>query len=372
MKIIINALPIRSPLTGVGNYTYNLITQFKRLRPDFDYTYYYGYFAKKLKFYPDKGKSFYYIKEFVKKLPILSSNARDVINKFAYLHSEKYDLYFEPNFIPFDIRAEKTVTTVYDFSFYLHPEWHPKERVDYYSKNFFKRIKKSDAIITISKYVEKETQEILKVKDSKIITIYPGYSEVFNSGGNEPKKIPFPGNYILFVGSIEPRKNLVNLLRAYVLLPEYMRKEFKLLLVGFKGWENKEIAELLGQLKGAVNYLGYVNSEELANLYRGASCFIYPSLYEGFGLPPLEAMACGCPVVVSNVTSLPEVCKDAAHYVDPYDVENMAEGMYKVLVDEGMRQTLIQKGLQRAQLFNWEKSAQEHLKVFEEVFNSSR
>jgi glycosyltransferase involved in cell wall biosynthesis len=146
------------------------------------------------------------------------------------------------------------------------------------------------------------------------------------------------------------------------LLPEYIRKDFKLLLVGFKGWGNKQIVELLGKLKGTVDYLGYVNSEELAELYREASCFVYPSLYEGFGLPPLEAMACGCPVVVSNVTSLPEVCGDAAYYVDPYDVESIAEGMYKVLTDEAMRRNLIEKGLERAKLFSWEKAAKSTLR----------
>jgi glycosyltransferase involved in cell wall biosynthesis len=281
-----------------------------------------------------------------------------------------YDLYFEPNFIPFDIRAGKIVTTVYDFSFYLHPEWHPKERVDYYSKNFFKRIKKSDFIITISKYVERETLEILKIKDPKVVTIYPGYNEIFNTVENEKRKIKPIENYILFVGSIEPRKNLVNLLKAYLLLPEYLRKEFKLLLVGFKGWENKEIAELLNKLKKSANYLGYVNNEELAGLYRGATCFVYPSFYEGFGLPPLEAMACGCPVVVSNVTSLPEVCGDAAYYVDPNDVESIAEGIQKVLIDEELRRNLVEKGLERAKLFSWEKAAKEHLKVFEEVLSS--
>jgi glycosyltransferase involved in cell wall biosynthesis len=122
-------------------------------------------------------------------------------------------------------------------------------------------------------------------------------------------------------------------------------------------------------LKGAVNYLGFVNNEELAGLYRKASCFVYPSLYEGFGLPPLEAMACGCPVVVSNVTSLPEVCGDAGFYVNPLDVESIAAGIEKVLRDGELRQSMIEKGLERAKLFSWEKAAKEHLKVFEELVN---
>ena len=97
--------------------------------------------------------------------------------------------------------------------------------------------------------------------------------------------------------------------------------------------------------------------------------FIYPSLYEGFGLPPLEAMACGCPVVVSNVASLPEVCGDAAYYVDPYSVESIAEGIIKVLTDDSLKQSLIRKGLERAKLFSWEKSAQEHIQIFEEALS---
>ncbi len=104
----------------------------------------------------------------------------------------------------------------------------------------------------------------------------------------------------------------------------------------------------------------------MVNLYRNASLFVFPSFYEGFGLPPLEAVACGCPLVVSNVGSLPEVCGDAAYYVNPYDVENITEGMYKVLTNNALGQRLIQKGFERVEMFNWERSAKEHKKVFEE------
>ena len=123
-------------------------------------------------------------------------------------------------------------------------------------------------------------------------------------------------------------------------------------------------------LKDRVVFLDYVPEKDLPHLYSEAAAFVFPSLYEGFGLPPLEAMACGCPVIVSNAASLPEVCGDAAYYVDPYDVESIAEGIYKVLMNEILRQDLIAKGLERVKLFSWEKAAKEHLKVFEEVLNS--
>src|SRR3972149_3632596 len=155
MKIIIDAIPLLSPLTGVGNYAFNLIREFQRLRPEFDYTFYYGYFSKRLKYYPRDNKIFYYVKEVAKKIPLLSSYGRSVKNTLVFFHPKEYDLYFEPNFIPLEMRAKKTVATVYDFSFHHHPEWHPKERVSDFSKNFFKRIKNADSIITISKYVER-------------------------------------------------------------------------------------------------------------------------------------------------------------------------------------------------------------------------
>jgi len=193
----------------------------------------------------------------------------------------------------------------------------------------------------------REAFELLNGKDLRIVTIHYGYNHaLFHAHKKaEEEKASLLGNYILFVGSIEPKKNLLGLLKAYLLLSNYMKKDFQLLLTGYKGWRNQEIVERMDQLKGRVHYLGYLNNEELATLYRGASCLVFTSFYEGFGLPPLEAMACGCPVIVFNVASLPEVCGDAAYYMDPYDVESIAEGIHKVLMDEAMRQNLIKKGL---------------------------
>jgi glycosyltransferase involved in cell wall biosynthesis len=373
MKIVINTIPLLVPLTGVGHYIYNLLIEFQKLRPDLTYTFFYGYFSKKLKTYgKEEAVSFYSLREWVKKIPVGSTYARKLKHKLAQMNFRTYDIYFEPNFIPLDIRSKKIVTTVHDFSFHLYPEWHPRERIEYFSKNFFKRIEKADLIITGSRYIEREAVELLNGKNLRIVTIYYGYNHAlfYAHKKAEEEKASLLGNYILFVGSIEPRKNLLGLLKAYLLLPEYVKKDFQLLLIGYKGWGNQEIVERMDQLKERVHYLGYLNNEELANLYRGASCLAFPSFYEGFGLPPLEAMACGCPVIVSNVASLPEVCGDAGYYVDPYRVESIAEGIYQVLTDGSLRQSLIQKGLERAKLFSWEKSAKEHLKVFEEVLSS--
>ena len=181
-------------------------------------------------------------------------------------------------------------------------------------------------------------------------------------------KYNLPENFILFVGSIEPRKNLKGLLKAYQDLDGNIRKDIKLVLVGFKGWENREIMELIREMEGDVFYIGYVPEEDLAKIYNLAHLMAYPSFYEGFGLPPLEAMACGCPVVVSKAASLPEVCGDAAYYVDPKEVTSIAGGISKVLSDEGLRAAQIKKGIAHADGFRWEKSALLHLHIFEEVF----
>ncbi len=370
MKLVINTIPLLSPLTGVGHYLHNLLIEFQRLRPEIEYTFYYGYLGKRLKVYTQReGTGFYRAKEWVQKIPMGFHTAQKVKHVLARINLTKFDLYFEPNFIPLDIRSKRIVATVHDFSFHLYPEWHPKERIDFFSRNFFKQIERADLIITGSRYIEREATDLLNGKNSKILTIYYGYDPVLFHAQKEveDEKLKFPNNYILFVGSIEPRKNLLGLLKAYLLLPEYVKKEFQLLLIGYKGWGNQEMVELMERLKGSVHYLGYLNNEELAALYRGASCLVFPSFYEGFGLPPLEAMACGCPVVVSNVASLPEVCGEAGYYVDPYCVESIAEGIYKVLTEDTLRKDLIQKGLERATLFSWEKSAREHLKAFEEV-----
>lgn len=369
MRLVTNAIPLLPPLTGVGKYTYHVVHGLLSQRPHYDYTYYYGFFTRKLNF---PRKKLVRLREFVKKIPVVSTWARLLMHQMGNFQLRNYDLYFEPNFIPQKIRAKRMVTTVHDFSFYLYPEWHPEERIQYFSKNFFRQIERADVIITMSDFVAGEAREIIKSCNSKIVSIPEGYDKnIFNPNGNAEVGTGTRGNYILYVGSIEPRKNLVNLLKAYLLLPGHMRREFKLVLAGFKGWHNAEIEVMLEKLRGSVEYLGYISDEELANLYRNASCFVYPSFYEGFGLPPLEAMACGCPVVVSDRASLPEVCGDGALYVDPNGPDSIAEGIHKTLTDTSLRERLVQKGFERANLFSWEKTVEEHIKVFEELNGSN-
>jgi glycosyltransferase involved in cell wall biosynthesis len=166
---------------------------------------------------------------------------------------------------------------------------------------------------------------------------------------------------------VEPRKNLKNLLLAYSILPKSLTDEVKLVIAGFRGWKNEEIMSLLMKLKKNVFYFGYVSDEELAILYNSAVVFVYPSFYEGFGLPNIEAMACGCPVITSDIPVMREICGDAACYVNPYEIESIKDGIIKVLEDKDFRNELVQKGFQRIKNFSWEKSASEHLKIFKSL-----
>jgi glycosyltransferase involved in cell wall biosynthesis len=176
-----------------------------------------------------------------------------------------------------------------------------------------------------------------------------------------------PAQYLLFVGTLEPRKNLTTLLHAYALLrAEGLGDGLKLVIAGRAGWLYADIFATVKTLalEGEVIFSGFVADEDLPDLYRGARLFVFPSLYEGFGLPILEAMASGIPVITSTTASMPEVAGDAAILVDPHDPKAVAEGMARVLAGDQVRQTLIQRGLRRAQQFAWDSVARTTLDVY--------
>ncbi|KYP95475.1 mannosyltransferase, partial [Sodalis-like endosymbiont of Proechinophthirus fluctus] len=175
--------------------------------------------------------------------------------------------------------------------------------------------------------------------------------------------------YTLFTGTIEPRKNLMVLFSAYEQLPLKLRQRYPLVISGYKGWGSGAEHQRLerGSREGWVSYLGYVAQEELPILFAAARLFVFPSLYEGFGLPVLEAMASGVPAVCSNVASLPEVANDAALTCDPRDVDALSEGIARGLQDDVWRVETIDAGLARAQMFSWQRCAQDTIKAYLKV-----
>ncbi len=371
LKVLIDSISLLSSLTGIGRYTYE-IAKYIEKDSDFKTNYFYGYYSKQL-IHPSDKENVKTIKSLISKYPFIKKIARKVIIIYSKIITQKYDIYWQPNFIPNEsIKTNKIITSVHDFSFILHKDFHPKERIEYFEKYFFKNVVRSDIIITGSEFSKQEILEQLNFPPEKVKVIYHGIDhEIFRVSNDLNLNFELPSKFIFSVGSIEPRKNLLGLLEAYNLLDDSLKKEYKLVLAGFKGWENKEIMTLIERNKENIHYLGYISDFELIKVYNLATCFIFTSFYEGFGLPVLESMACGTPVICSNTTSMPEVGGDAVIYCNPYDVEDIKNQIKLVLFDKNLQQEMVKKGLERAKLFSWEKSAKEHIKVFKEVLSEN-
>jgi len=264
--------------------------------------------------------------------------------------------------------ARNRVVTVHDLSFYLHPEWFV-EGVLQFKEAFIKKVGYADRVITGSRTVKEELCNILNLPEDRVVSIYNGvdhdrFREYLRDMLEDWAHLNrLPQNFILYVGNIEPRKNLLRVIKAYSILPPYIRREYKLLLVGFKGWKNREVMEAIASTENVV-YIGYVSAQDLPYYYNLASLFVYMSLYEGFGLPPLEAMACGTPVLVSDIPVFREILSDAALYADPLDVEEIASKIALVIEQPDLRNKLVKKGKERAAFFDWKKTATDHLNLF--------
>lgn len=383
MHIVINTIPLLSRQTGIGTCIYNISKSLLEIDQANKYTFYYGYFSGQLQKTPHDDPSRVELtfnilrkaKPFIKTIPVLSDLSKWMIEEWNKQISARknIDVYFEPNYIPVAFKTKKIVTTVHDFSFYHHPEWHPRDRVQYFNKYFYKRIHSSDLIVTDSRFVRDEAREILKIDDARLRVVHIGYDRRLFRPYPAAEVAEFrtryqlPERFVLFVGSIEPRKNIERLLLAYQSLPPGLKQDYKLVLAGFEGWRNKTIMQLIGQMHEHVIFLGYLTVKELALAYNAAAVFAYPSLYEGFGLPPIEAMACGAPVLVSRAASLPEVCGDAAEYCDPLNVEDIAGKLASLLDRTARRQELASRGRAHVAGYTWENTARKMMEIFAEV-----
>jgi glycosyltransferase involved in cell wall biosynthesis len=269
----------------------------------------------------------------------------------------------------------RKVITVHDLTPLLFPSLFKRGDVMLHRLLLKKTIEKADKIITVSYNSQRDIMEHLNVPEENIEVIYNGKNENFRPMDSKKieevmEKYGLPPRFILSVGGLHPIKNIPRLLEAYHLALK-SGLEHKLVMVGGAMDKSEEIFQtikVLG-LEDHVIFTGVVPDDDLVGLYNAADLFLYPCLYAGFGLPPLEAMACGTPVITSCNSSLPEIVGDAAKLVNPYDTEKLAAAISRVLSDDGMMKTLIKKGLKRAEMFNWRKTAWETLKVYKEVYN---
>ncbi len=293
------------------------------------------------------------------------------------LFSNKVDVYLAPtSFIIPALSPVKCVPFVPDLVAFLPFLKKHKLKSKILEKLTLKRaLKKASKAIAISYNTKKDLINHFRISGDKIAVIYGAVSESFIPIENKQiisevlKKYNLPPKFILFVGTLEPRKNITRLIEAYFLLDETIRKECKLVIVGKKGWYYKEIFDVVKEvnLEKDVIFPGYIPDCDLPIIYNAAEVFVFPSLYEGFGLPPLEALACGTPTIVSNISSLPEVVGDAAVLVSPYKKEEIKNAIQEVLFSPSLVQKLRKAGPIQATQFSWTKTARETLIVLEEV-----
>ncbi|SMC09482.1 glycosyltransferase family 4 protein [Nitratiruptor tergarcus] len=373
-KILIDTTPLLKDLSGVGYVTYQYAKELQKIYPNTLY-YYAWFYSNKLRqrALGNYEKAVNLAKKYLPRPYILTHSAKTAIFNYT-LFKEKPDIFIQPNYISFPTFFDiPTITFIHDLSHIRYKEYHPKERMEYFEKYLPKSIEKSTKIVTISEFTKQELINLNLCDEEKIEVIYNGIDPKFRPTTQsefvsvaQKHNLQYQ-NYFLFVGTLEPRKNLRNLLAAYLQYLKTTNHPTPLVLAGGIGWRSEHFDDLLQKASnsGYVKRLGYVSEEELIALYGGAKAFIFPSFYEGFGLPPLEAMACGTPVIASNSSSIPEVIGDAGLLIDPHDTKQIRQALHQMDEDTVLRKELAVKGLIRAKQFSWESAAQKLSNIIE-------
>jgi glycosyltransferase involved in cell wall biosynthesis len=354
---------------GIGTYIRNLLRQLARLDRDTEYVLLCQ--RDDLDAGTKLGPNFRTVLE-----PSPNYSLREQIRVPWVLRRERPDVYHAPHYVlPAGVRC-RSVVTIHDCIHLMFPQYLPNKAAYAYARaSLWAAARRSDAILTVSEASKRDILHFFNVPPEKIVVVSNAIDELFwvtppeEDVARVRERYRLDHQFVLYVGNIKPHKNLVRLIEAFADVRRSGLDAVKLLIIG------DEISKLPAlrravhrhKLHKHVRFLGYLPDQTLAILYRLASAFVFPSLYEGFGLPPLEAMASGTPVVTSNVSSLPEVAGDAAVLVDPYDVDSIADGLRRVLGDPALAATLRQKGLARAREFSWERSVEKTRQVYEQV-----
>ena len=290
---------------------------------------------------------------------------------------ERVDLLHALGFVSPSAWRGRTVVTVYDLSFLRFPEVYNRANRLYLSTFTPPSLRRADRVITISEDARRDVIELCGVAPERVTPILLAADERFRPASPEDisdfrERRGLPERFVLYQGTLQPRKNVETLVRAYAMLRAQGSDDHMLVLAGPRGWQYDSIFELTRQLglEASVSFPGFVPDDELPLWYSSATVFAFPSRYEGFGLPLLEAMACGAPVVSSSSSSLPEVVGDAGLLVDPSDVEGLCSALRQLLENEPRRKTLAAAGRARAQSFSWRRTASETVQVYREVLES--
>ena len=376
MRIGIDCRTILNPHSGeragVGHYVDGLVSALIDRYPDAEFVLYFDYRVRDISGFARKNVK-------VKHFPFsqygkyLSFGYSHMLIT-AYLLKEGLDILHVPaGSIPFTY-PKKVVYTVHDLAIFKHPEWFPSSFI---SRNVLvpQTIRKADAIIAVSASTAHDLKQLFNVPSKKVSIIHHGFDVhkiPLKRRANETiEKYKLPKRYVLFVGTIEPRKNVEGLMRAFVALQEKnpALADVALVLAGQEGYHSEQVMQTLMALKTkrSIRYIGYVTHNEKVELLRHAAAFVFPSFYEGFGLPILEAMALGVPVVTSKTTSMPEIAERAALFIDPTNVADITRGLREVLTKPDVAKRLHEAGPKQAAKFSWQRCAEETMAVYRKV-----
>lgn len=380
MRVLFNIDSLRPPVTGVGQYTANLLAGLSALHTGPEM----ACFVDSFQATPAPGAQGLAprtltapgLRSIAARIPGLR-RGRDVLRRWqgrAATRGEQNSLYHEPNHIllPFD---GHTVVTIHDLSCLHYPDFHPPHRVAYFDRNLAPTIARADRIITDSHFIQRDLQTTLGVDAAKIRVIPLGV---------DPRFAPLPpdaaapilarhglsfGGYVLTMGSREPRKNLERLIAAYRALPQALQERHPLIVAGPPGWRSDTIESALDDLeaRGLGRRIGFVPASDLPALYAGCTVFAYPSIYEGFGLPALEAAACGAPVLTSADSPMAEFLGDSALLVHAAEVQSIRDGLRQLLDDADRRALLAGKGPGTAAAYTWAACAAKTYDVYQSI-----
>ncbi len=379
IKLLVDIQPLLRRRTGVGNYIFYLLRELLDDARVEDVVGVYGW-----RFYereelrgllfpsntsyssPDKGRLRGV--SLLRRLPWMREvrgGVQALRIKLSWGRYHDYVFWGGNYYLP-PLRGLKSIVTVHDLSHLHYPEFHPADRVNFLKRYLPSVIQRASAVTVVSEAtrqdVVKQLGEIIKLPPLFVVTPAAAWVKGENTAVRE--KYLLPAQFILSVGTLEPRKNVARLLEAYQRLAPDLQAAWPLLLVGDKGWLTEELAATLDN-DDNVRWLGYVPDEDMSGLYQCAGVFAYVSLFEGFGMPVLEAMASGVPVLTSNISSMPEVAGSAAVLVDPLSVDDIADSLRTLLQDECLRNTLALAGRERALQFEWKTSALRLLELCE-------
>ena len=378
MRIGLDGFPLLTPLTGVGHYTFELARALALLAPTDQFE------LVAPSAFPSS------IIEAIRRHCPGNLRAVNVAAKLIrrrrwwavglplYLRKASLDLFHGTNYEVPLWSKRRSVLTIHDLSILLHAGTHQADLARRARRRLPVMARSASMIITATECVRREICEHLHVKADRVrVTPFAprsGFQAVPAEQANQTKRrLGIEDEFILFVGTVEPRKNLLMLMRAFDQILRQTSRRPQLVVVGGEGWLMDELFAFIKEssISGRLRFTGYLDDEDLRALYSSCKVFVYPSIYEGFGLPPLEAMACGAPVIASNIATFQETLGSAAELVEPNDVEALAGSIVEVLDDEDRRRALSRHGPEQAAKFSWERTAQLTLEVYREVLRQT-